>query len=81
MELDTRPVTPPPDLKECLEDEPAALAFFNSLLPGHRTYYIKWLETAKTEPTRIKRIAQMVNALSKKQGFPEMIRAGRKENS
>lgn len=59
----------------CLEDEPAALAYFNSLPGSHRNYFSKWIESAKTEPTRTKRIVQAVNALAKKWGYAEMIRA------
>lgn len=66
------------DFMACLEDEPAALNFFNSLSAGHRNYFSKWIESAKTEPTRAKRIAMAVNALAKKWGYAEMIRAQKK---
>src|SRR5690349_21429301 len=49
-----------PEFIECLKDEPAALEFFNSLPKGHRNYFMKWIESAKTEPTKAKRIAQAV---------------------
>ncbi len=60
---------------ECLHDEPKALAFFNSLTGSHRNYFSKWIESAKTSATKTKRIAMAVNALAKKWGYPEMIRA------
>lgn len=63
------------DFMACLEDEPAALRFFETLPKGHRNYFSKWIESAKTEPTRAKRIALAVNALAKKWGYAEMIRA------
>jgi hypothetical protein len=61
------------DFVACLEDEPAALQFLNRLPLSHRNYFSKWIESAKTEPTRVKRISMAINALSKKMGFSEMI--------
>jgi Domain of unknown function (DUF1905)/Bacteriocin-protection, YdeI or OmpD-Associated len=63
------------DFMECLADEPAADKFFNSLTGSHQRYFSKWIDSAKTEPTKTKRIAMAVNALAKKWGYPEMIRA------
>lgn len=63
---------------ECMEDEPAALVYFQSLPRAHQHYFSKWIESAKTESTKIKRIAQAVSALARKMGFPEMLRAGKK---
>jgi len=62
------------ELMECLKDEPAALKTFNSLTGSHRNYFSKWIESAKTQGTRAKRIAIAVNALAIKMGFPEMMR-------
>ncbi len=67
-------------LMACLADEPGAAAFFDSLSPGHRNYFSKWIDAAKTEPTRVKRIAQAVSALARKWGYPEMIRFHNKKN-
>jgi hypothetical protein len=66
-----------PELMECLEDEPDALAFFNSLPKGHRNYFMKWIESAKTEPTKAKRIAQAVTGLARKQDYGTMIRSNK----
>lgn len=63
------------DFLACLEDEPVAYEHFSSLPGSHRNYFSKWIESAKTEPTRTKRIVQAVNALAKKWGYAEMIRA------
>jgi len=65
---------------ECMEDEPAALQYFRSLPKAHQNYFSKWIESAKTEPTRDHRIAQAVSALARKMGFPEMLRAKKAEN-
>jgi hypothetical protein len=75
LHVDTKPVEPPADFIECLRDEPKAFEFFYTLPKGHQNYFGKWIESAKTEQTKTKRIAQAVNALSKKYGFNEMVRS------
>ncbi len=65
-----------PDFMECLADDPAAKTFFESLTGSHQRYFSKWIDSAKTEPTKVKRIAMAVNALAKKWGYGEMIRGG-----
>lgn len=65
----------PADLAECFADEPAALQNFNKLPKSHRHYYFKWINEAKTEPTRVKRIAATLDAACKGLGYGEMIRA------
>lgn len=75
IEVDTSPVKLNAELLECLADEPACLSFFNQLTPGHRKYFSNWIDSAKTDPTKTKRIAQTVNALSKHQDYGQMIRA------
>lgn len=62
------------DFIECLKDEPVAKAFFESLPGSHQRYFSKWIDSAKTEPTKVKRITLAVNALAKKWGYGEMIR-------
>lgn len=63
------------DMMECLNDEPSAIKFFKTLSGSHQRYFSKWIDSAKTESTKAKRIAQAVNALSKGLGFPEMLRS------
>jgi hypothetical protein len=67
------------DFVACLDDAPEARKFFDTLTGSHRNYFSKWIDAAKTEPTKIKRIAMAVNALSKKWGFAEMLRSSKKE--
>lgn len=62
------------ELLECLADEPAALSFFKTLAPSHQLYFSKWIESAKTEQTRSKRIAQAVTGLSRRMDYGAMIR-------
>lgn len=63
-----------PELIECLNEEPQAFRFFNTLTRSHQNYFSKWIESAKTDETKAKRIAQSINAFLKKRGFPEMLR-------
>lgn len=74
IEVDNDPLPLNAELMECLADEPEALAFFNTLASSHRLYFSKWIDSAKTEPTKTKRIAQALNALSQKQPFNIMLR-------
>lgn len=71
---------PNEDFIQCLADDPQAKKFFETLPKSHQNYFSKWIDAAKTEPTKIKRITMAVNALSKKWGYPEMLRNG-KQNS
>ncbi len=67
------------DLMDCLADEPAALAFFNTKSKSFQNYYSKWVESAKTEATKARRIAMAVSSLAKKVEFGEMLRMARKQ--
>jgi hypothetical protein len=67
------------DMMFCLKEEKPALDFFHSLTGSHQKYFSKWIDSAKTDATKAKRIAQMMNAMMKKQGFAEMLRALKKE--
>lgn len=69
------------DFIDCLTDEPRANEYFQSLTGSHQRYFSKWIEGAKTAPTKAKRIAQAVNALVKKMGYPEMIRAAQEKRN
>ena len=67
------------DLILCLDDEPAAKKHFKTLSGSHQRYFSKWIDSAKTDSTKTKRIAMAVNALVKCMGFPEMLRVQKKE--
>jgi hypothetical protein len=53
----------------CLEDEPAVKQFFFKLSESEQQYYIKWIYTAKQVETRIKRMAEAISKLSKREKF------------
>lgn len=65
----------PEDLELCLLEEKHFMENFLNLPKSHQNYYINWLNTAKTETTRIKRLTQIVIAMDKKQNFSEMMRS------
>jgi len=69
----------PGDLKDCFDFEPEASEFFNTLAKSHRDYFIKWINSAKTEETRAKRIVNTVNAMLRKWNYGKMIREMRNE--
>jgi uncharacterized protein YdeI (YjbR/CyaY-like superfamily) len=79
LEMDYEPILPPVELLECLQDEPEALKYFNSLPQGHRNYFTKWIESAKTEPTKTKRIAMVIKTMVHKMDFGTMLREDRDE--
>ncbi len=80
LEADNKPLKLSEDFLTCLADEPKALATFNKIPKSIQNYFSKWIESAKTEPTKAKRIARAVNALARSQTFQEMIREFQKKN-
>lgn len=79
LELDDAPILPPSELLECMDDEPEALKYFNSLPQGHRNYFTKWIDSAKTDTTKAKRIALVIKAMVRKIDFGAMLREERDE--
>lgn len=74
LERDNEPKALNKDLLTCLTDDPSAEAYFISLPRGHQTYFSNWIDAAKTEETRTRRLLMAVNALSRGLGYGEMIR-------
>lgn len=79
MQIDTKEIKPPEDLLQCLGDEPKALDYFNKLPPSHQKYYIRWINEAKTDPTRTKRIAKAVMVLATGGEFGTAVKAAGKQ--
>ncbi|ADB40543.1 YdeI/OmpD-associated family protein [Spirosoma linguale] len=74
LAVDDSPMPLSADLLACLDDDPAAKAFFQTLARGHQVYFSNWIEEAKTITTKTKRLTQAVMGLSMGLGFGEMIR-------
>ena len=81
LEVDTKKIEPPKDLLECLGDEPKAIEYFKTLPKSHQNYFGNWIKSAKTEETRSRRIARVVDAMIKKFSYAEMIRAAKDEKA
>lgn len=65
----------PADLELCLLDEPILLERFLAQPLGHQHYFYNWLNSAKTEATRVKRLTMIVDAMDKHYNYSQMIRA------
>ncbi len=61
---DTEPLELPEEMKLCLEDEPKAFKFFNSLSESEQKFYIQWIYSAKKEETKVERLAKAINKLA-----------------
>jgi hypothetical protein len=77
FERDERVLRLSSDFMKCLKDDTNALEFFKNLPKSHQNYFSKWIESAKTSPTKTKRITMAVVALASGQGFGEMMRANK----
>ncbi|NBP68566.1 MAG: DUF1905 domain-containing protein [Cytophagia bacterium] len=67
------------DFIACLDDEPNATQYFKTLTASHQKYFSKWIASAKTEETKVRRITMAVSALSREMGYSEMIRESMKK--
>ncbi len=75
LDVDSKAIAPPKDLLDCLADEPDALRYFKGLPMSHQHYFGNWIKSARTAPTRARRIGRVVDAMLKHQTYAEMIRA------
>lgn len=68
LEEDTEPreVSIPKDVRQALENDAEAEAIFKQLAYSHQKEYVEWIEEAKRDQTRQRRIVQMLELL--KQG-------------
>jgi uncharacterized protein YcgL (UPF0745 family) len=64
----------PPEMEMCLLEEPHLMDNFLRIPKSHQNYYINWFTAAKTEPTRVKRLTMIVNAMDRQLTFSEMLR-------
>ena len=62
------------DFIACLEEEPEAMKHFKSQPGSHQKYFSKWIDSAKTDATKTKRIAMAVNANLRHMNYAEMLR-------
>ncbi|HTF81967.1 MAG TPA: YdeI/OmpD-associated family protein, partial [Cytophagales bacterium] len=69
--LDERSKDIPEEFLLCLEDEPEAKRFFETLSESERFYYIDWIYSAKKEDTKVERIVSTLNNLTMGKKFME----------
>ena len=79
MEADSKPYQLNTDLVQCLADDADASVAFDALPNSHKNYYSKWIDSAKTEPTKAKRIAMVLKGLAQGLDFGAMLRKERDE--
>lgn len=71
----------PPDLEECLNEQPHFMENFLKQPKSHQNYFLNWINSAKTEPTRAKRIAMIVSAMDRNLDFGQMLREDKQKRS
>ncbi len=72
--LDARDAAKSQELMDCLEDDAAAKAQFESMNKANQNYFHNYINTAKTAGTKTERVLNTINAMLRKQNFGEMIR-------
>lgn len=77
LEVDEKGYQLNKDLIACLRADPIAYDFFKTLPGAHQRYFSKWIDSAKTPATKTKRLVMAVEALSRRMGYAEMIRANK----
>jgi hypothetical protein len=65
MEEDTEPrvVTVPSDLQKLLDENPTENVFFQKLSYTHQKEYVQWIEGAKKEDTRLRRLNKAIEMM------------------
>jgi hypothetical protein len=61
---DNEPLEVPEEMVLCLQDEPAAWKFFNTLSESERNFYVEYIYSAKKEETKIDRLAKSIDRLA-----------------
>ncbi|RPJ53148.1 MAG: DUF1905 domain-containing protein [Methanobacteriota archaeon] len=69
-DTEPRTVAIPDDLRQILDDHPSAGAFFETLSYTNRKEYVRWIEGAKAEETRRRRLEKAVILLLDRKRHP-----------
>ncbi|MBI3262721.1 MAG: YdeI/OmpD-associated family protein [Acidobacteria bacterium] len=54
----------PPYIQAALRKQPAAWRYFQGLAPSHRRRYVGWIESAKREETKARRLQEAIRLLT-----------------
>jgi hypothetical protein len=63
LDLASRNLPAPPDLREPLRQHPKARKVFEALGPSHRMHFILWFESAKSPEARERRLTKAIDIL------------------
>lgn len=75
QDTEVRTVEVPADVQEKLSAYPAEQSFFEGLSYTHKKEYVRWIEEAKKEETRLRRLDKMIEMLQgKKKGIWTFLR-------
>ena len=66
---DNAPTEIPEELLLCLKEDPTAHRTFLSYSDGEQKAYVDWIYSAKTDETKVERIAKTLNRLTKGKKF------------
>jgi uncharacterized protein YdeI (YjbR/CyaY-like superfamily) len=58
------PTKLPPYIQAALREHPAACAFFKGLAPSYRRLYIGWIDSAKQQATKMRRLEEAIRLLA-----------------
>ena len=58
------PAKIPPYIQKALKSQPAARQYFESLAPSHQRQYLLWIDSAKREGTKSKRLEEAIRMLA-----------------
>lgn len=64
IDVDNKIITPPPDVKRMLKENPKARSVYDQLSYSNQKEYVLWIITAKQEKTRADRLIKMLEKLS-----------------
>jgi uncharacterized protein YdeI (YjbR/CyaY-like superfamily) len=59
------PAKLPAYIQTALRNHPKALHHFEALAPSHRRRYFAWIESAKREETKLRRLAEAIRLLAR----------------
>jgi uncharacterized protein YdeI (YjbR/CyaY-like superfamily) len=54
----------PPYIQKALKGQPAAQKYFESLAPSHRREYVRWIDSAKRDETKARRLEEAIRMLA-----------------
>jgi uncharacterized protein YdeI (YjbR/CyaY-like superfamily) len=58
------PAKVPVYIQKALKGQPAAKEYFESLAPSHRRHYVMWIDSAKREETKVRRLEEAIRMLA-----------------